>query len=101
MGRKVRTNIVIDEDLVTEVMETFFLESMRAAVDFALRRVLGRGEEPIRDPGKSMLELEGIWADMTDCLIAAVAIREGATLLHFDHDFDVIARHTPLQVEHP
>jgi len=66
MGRKVRTNIVIDEDLVTEVMETFFLESMRAAVDFALRRVLGRGEEPIRDPGKSMLELEGIWADMTD-----------------------------------
>ena len=66
MGRKVRTNIVIDEDLVTEVMETFFLESMRAAVDFALRRVLGRGEEPIRDSGKSMLELEGIWADMTD-----------------------------------
>jgi len=38
---------------------------------------------------------------MIDCLIAAVAIREGATLLHFDHDFDVIARHTPLQVEHP
>lgn len=66
MGRKVRTNIVIDEDLVTEVMQTYLLESKRAAVDFALRRVLGRGEEPIEDPGKAMLELRGIWADMTD-----------------------------------
>jgi len=34
-----------------------------------------------------------------DCLIAAVAIREGATVLHADHDFDVIARHTPLRIE--
>jgi hypothetical protein len=37
---------------------------------------------------------------MLDCLIAAVAIREGASLLHADRDFDVIARHTPLLV-HP
>ena len=66
MGRMVRTNIVLDEDLVTEVMHMYLLESKRAAVDFALRRVLGRGEEPIKDPGKAMLELEGIWADMTD-----------------------------------
>jgi predicted nucleic acid-binding protein len=36
----------------------------------------------------------------TDCLIAAVAIREGAPVLHADRDFDVIARHTPLRV-HP
>ena len=34
----------------------------------------------------------------TDCLIAAVAMRHGATLLHRDHDFEVIARHTPLRV---
>jgi len=34
-----------------------------------------------------------------DCLIAAQAIRAGATLLHTDVDFDVLARHTPLQVE--
>ncbi len=66
MGRKVRTNIVIDDDLVREVMETFLLESRRAAVDFALRRVLGRGEEPVADPAKGMLALRGIWADMTD-----------------------------------
>ncbi|MGZ8597944.1 MAG: type II toxin-antitoxin system VapC family toxin [Actinomycetota bacterium] len=34
-----------------------------------------------------------------DCLIAAVAIREGATLLHADRDFEVIARHTELRIE--
>jgi predicted nucleic acid-binding protein len=34
-----------------------------------------------------------------DCLIAAVAIREDASLLHQDRDFDVIARHTPLRIE--
>jgi predicted nucleic acid-binding protein len=35
---------------------------------------------------------------LTDCLIAAVAMRSGATALHRDHGFDVIARHTSLRV---
>ena len=35
---------------------------------------------------------------LTDCLIAAVAIRHEAALLHRDHDFDVLARHIPLRV---
>jgi hypothetical protein len=35
-----------------------------------------------------------------DCLIAAVAIREGVSILHADRDVDVIARHTELQI-HP
>ena len=35
---------------------------------------------------------------LTDCLIAAVALRHGAALLHRDHDFEVLARHTPLRV---
>ncbi len=33
---------------------------------------------------------------LTDCLIAAVAIRSGVDLLHADRDFDAIARHTDL-----
>jgi hypothetical protein len=37
--------------------------------------------------------------NLTDCLIAAVAMRHGATLLHRDHDFEVIARHAPLRVD--
>jgi Arc/MetJ family transcription regulator len=65
VGKTVRTNIVIDEDLVSEVMEAYGLESKRAAVDFALRALLGKHER-LDDPWKAMLELEGIWADMTD-----------------------------------
>jgi predicted nucleic acid-binding protein len=35
---------------------------------------------------------------LTDCLVAAVAIRNDAVVLHRDHDFEVIARHTALRV---
>ena len=35
---------------------------------------------------------------LPDCLIAAVAIRTGAELLHQDADFDAIARHAPLAI---
>jgi hypothetical protein len=36
---------------------------------------------------------------LIDCLIAAVAIREGATVLHNDRDFELLARHTRLRTE--
>ncbi len=35
---------------------------------------------------------------MTDCLVAVPAIAEGAAVLHADRDFDILARHTPLEV---
>jgi predicted nucleic acid-binding protein len=35
---------------------------------------------------------------LIDCLIAAVAIRAGAHLLHADADFTVLARHTSLSI---
>jgi predicted nucleic acid-binding protein len=35
---------------------------------------------------------------LTDCVIASVAMRAGAALLHCDRDFDAIARRAPLQV---
>lgn len=35
---------------------------------------------------------------LTDCLIAAVAIRADVAVLHHDRDFDVLARHTDLAV---
>ena len=35
---------------------------------------------------------------LIDCLIAAVALREGMAVLHSDADFDAIARHSTLQV---
>lgn len=35
---------------------------------------------------------------MTDCLIAVPAIAAGAPVLHADRDFEVLARHTPLEL---
>ena len=36
---------------------------------------------------------------LIDCLIASVAIRAGAAVLHNDSDFDVLARHTALRID--
>lgn len=66
MGRMVRTNVVIDESLVKQVMALYGLESRRSAIDFALHAVLGQDEAPMTNPWKAALELEGMWADMTD-----------------------------------
>lgn len=38
---------------------------------------------------------------LTDCLVAAVAIAGGAAVLHFDRDYDRIAEHTELIVAEP
>jgi predicted nucleic acid-binding protein len=35
---------------------------------------------------------------ITDCLVAVPAIEAGAAVLHADRDFDVLARHTALEV---
>ena len=35
---------------------------------------------------------------LLDCLIAAIAIRNGVPVLHDDRDFDTLARHTELEV---
>lgn len=36
---------------------------------------------------------------LIDCLIAAVAIRDRASVLHNDRDYDVLARHSKLKIE--
>ncbi len=38
---------------------------------------------------------------LIDCLIAAIAFRAGAGVLHADRDFNVIARHSRLQMIDP
>jgi predicted nucleic acid-binding protein len=107
---RLRDLIAGDGELATtEVVAMELLAGAAAAEDVTrLRRLLGRFE---------LLPVEGL-ADyeaaaelyrrcraggetvrkLTDCLIAAVALRHGATLLHRDHDFEVIARHTALRV---
>jgi Arc/MetJ family transcription regulator len=50
-----RTNIDIDDELVSRVMRRFGLRSKRAAVDLALRRLLG--EPMTRD---EILAMQGV-----------------------------------------
>ncbi len=45
-----------------------------------------------RDGGETVREI-------TDCLVAVPTIAAGATLLQADRDFEILARHTPLQLE--
>ena len=54
MPRMVRTNVVIDQDLVQKAIAMYSLKSKRDAVDLALRRLVGEA-----DPWKGMLGLEG------------------------------------------
>lgn len=73
MGRKVRTNVVIDEELVTRVMDTYGLKSKKAAIDFALHAVLGEeDEEPITDPWAAALEMVGTWKDRSEEELRAI-----------------------------
>lgn len=48
-----RTNVVVDDELIGRVMKAYRLPSKRAAIDFALRAVLGNGDR------RAMLDLEG------------------------------------------
>ncbi len=59
------------------------LESYERAA--AIHRACRAGGEILRSP--------------VDCLVASVAMRNGASVLHADRDFDVIARHTDLRIE--
>jgi Arc/MetJ family transcription regulator len=59
-----RTNIDIDDELVQRVMRRFGLASKRAAVDFALRRLLG---EPMTRA--EILAMQGMgWSGDLDTL---------------------------------
>lgn len=53
-----RTNVVLDEDLVEKVKKLYGLPTTRAAIDFALRMVVGGAEQ------RDMLDLEGTGWDV-------------------------------------
>jgi predicted nucleic acid-binding protein len=73
-----------------------------------LRRLLGRAEllpiagfedyEAAASIQRHCRVAEAPARNIVDCLIAAVAIRNGVALLHKDRDFDLIGRHTPLRI---
>lgn len=49
-----RTNVVLDEELVEKVKKLYGIPTTRAAIDFALRTLVGSSDR------RDMLELEGI-----------------------------------------
>ena len=82
----------LDEDRYTRLEQLVnALPSLRIdqAVDFrtaaAIYRSARRGGRTVRN--------------ITDCLISAVAIRHGATVIHRDADYDVIAAITTLEAQ--
>jgi predicted nucleic acid-binding protein len=93
----------------TEVVVMELLAGAAAQEEAArLRRLLGRFEllpvegladyEAAADLSRRCRAGGETVRKLTDSLIAAVAIRHGATLLQRDRDFEVIARHSRLQV---
>ena len=53
-----RTNVVLDEELVEKVKQLYGIPTTRAAIDFALRMVVGGSEQ------RDMLDLEGTGWDV-------------------------------------
>lgn len=62
------------------------LQGLRSYIEAAeLARACRSAGEPVRS--------------LLDCLVAVPAINAGATVLAADRDFEVLARHTPLELE--
>ncbi len=113
VGAKLRARVSqIQASGQAATTEPVMLELLRSARDIAdyqqLAAVLGgltllpvtpdRWQEAAH-LGLTLRRQHGITAASTDLLIAAVAMAHGATLVHRDGDFDLIAKHVPLAVE--
>ena len=72
-GVMARTNLELDEDLATEAMRRYGLPSRRAAVDYALRRLVGEAMNP-----EEAVAMEGSgWiGDLERLRVADVAVFE-------------------------
>ena len=107
--QRLRVAVERDEPLATTGL--VILEVLAGARDEQqareLRRLLGRCEFLALDEPSDHEAAAGLYRAcrregrtirrLPDCLIAAVAIRTGAKLLHQDGDFDAIALSCPLQ----
>lgn len=69
----VRTNVELDEELVTEAMRRYGLPTRRAAIDFALRRLVG--DAMTRDEALAM-EGTGWDADLDELRVDRMAALE-------------------------
>jgi predicted nucleic acid-binding protein len=100
-----RAPIATSEPIIMELLAGVVTAAERSQLRtrlMALPRLTVRGLadfEAAADLYRVCRSRGGTVRKLMDCLIAAVAIRERATLLHNDRDFDVLARHTRLRIE--
>lgn len=96
--------IVVTEPVVMEMLagardERHATKMRTALLAYPLARVFGLADYEAAAAIRRACRAGGETVRSTiDCLIAAVAIREGASVLHHDRDFSVIARHTDLHL---
>ena len=99
-----------DAELVTT--DVVVMEVLAGAKDERERRLLGRMLASHRNVPTESRDFESAAAiyrtcrrqgatprSLLDCLVAAVAIRVDAAVLHRDRDFDLIARHVDLRID--
>lgn len=93
-------SVVVTEPVVME-LRAGADESSLVKIDKVLQRFAMKSIEPLRDfhAGADLYRAarqRGYTVrSMIDCLIAAIAIRTGVTVLHRDRDFEVLARIAP------
>lgn len=94
------TDVVIMELLAGAVSQDEHARIRRLLYRFDLLAVEGPGDyEAAAELYRTCRRAGETVTKMTDCLIAAVVLRTGASLLQRDADFDVLARHTALRIE--
>jgi predicted nucleic acid-binding protein len=92
--------VVVTEPVLMEI-RAGVVESNLAKIEKVLERFALRSVEPVRDFHaaselyRATRQRGCTVRSMIDCLIAAVAIRTGITVLHRDRDFDVLAETAP------
>ncbi|MCY4626114.1 MAG: PIN domain nuclease [Acidobacteria bacterium] len=104
-----RVDDLLDDEIA--VCDPIRMEVLAGARDelhlHSLRRLLARATLLPTDPAhfeeaaalfRRCRQEGGTVRRLMDCLIAAVAIRSGVPVLHRDGDFDVLARHTELEI---
>jgi predicted nucleic acid-binding protein len=116
-GTGSETNLLVRDSLETDAplhtTDVVMMEVLAGARDAkhhrSLRRLLGRCEyvpvdgladyESAADLYRTCRRGGETVRVLTDCLIGAVALRLGLTVLHDDRDFDILARHVGLLVQ--
>lgn len=105
--------LLLEDDTLVHTTDVVMMEVLAGARDKdhhqRLRRLLARCDylpvdglasyEAAADLYRACRQAgETVWA-LTDCLIGAVALRAGVSVLHNDRDFDVLARHAGVRAE--